>query len=151
PSVLVRGTSTNPAGTLGAGYFGGGRNDRVADFSGRFDYDVQILWELQNLGFGNHARIKERQSESQLAMIELLRVQDRIAAEVVKAHAQARSGAVRLTEAEAGVKDALDSAKKHLDGMTQTQTIGKTQVLLIRPQEVQAAIQSLAQAYTDYY
>jgi outer membrane protein TolC len=151
PSVLVRGTSTNPAGTLGAGYFGGGRNDRVADFSGRFDYDVQILWELQNLGFGNRALVKGRQAENQLAMIELLRVQDRIAAEVVKAHAQVKSAAERLTDAEAGVKDALDSAKKHLDGMAQTQPIGKSLVLVIRPQEVQAAIQALAQAYADYY
>src|SRR5205823_2339677 len=57
PSILLRGTATNPAGTLAGGVFGGGRNDRLGDFSGRGDFDVQVLWEFQNLGFGNLARV----------------------------------------------------------------------------------------------
>jgi outer membrane protein TolC len=154
PSVLLRGASTNPAGTLGAGVFGGGLNDFVGNFSARSDFDVQLLWELQNLGFGNHARVKERQAENQLAGLELFRIQDRVAAEVAQAYAQVQSAAARLTDAESEVKDAVESANQNLEGLGQTQPIpggGRLLVLVIRPQEVVAAVQALAQAYGHYY
>src|SRR5262249_387817 len=35
PSILLRGASTNPAGILGAGVFGGGRNESVNNFAAR--------------------------------------------------------------------------------------------------------------------
>src|SRR5262249_6467821 len=38
PSILLRGAATNPAGTLAAGVFGGGRNGRIGDFSARSDF-----------------------------------------------------------------------------------------------------------------
>src|SRR5205814_8048591 len=63
PSVLLRGNATNPAGTLSTGVFGGGRNDELRDFGGRNSIDVQVLWELQNLGFGNLAAVTERRAE----------------------------------------------------------------------------------------
>jgi len=54
PSVLLRGASTNPSlGTLAGGYFGGGINDNLSNFGARSDFDIQVLWELQNLGFGS--------------------------------------------------------------------------------------------------
>ncbi len=150
PSLLIRGASTNPSGNLAGGTFGGGLNDDVSHFGARFDIDVQLIWELQNLGFGNRARVNERRAENELAMVEMFRVQDRIAAEVVQSHAQAQSAAARLAEAELGVHDAVDSANKNLEGLGQTQGAGRL-VLLIRPQEVVAAVQALAQAYADYY
>ncbi len=152
PSVLLRGTATNPAGTLAGGYFGGGTNSFLGNFGARGDFDLQVLWELQNLGFGNRARINERKADNQLAMLELFRTEDRIAAEVVQAHAQARSAALRVTDAEAGLKDAQDSFKKNLEGVEQTLPLaGKTRLLVIRPQEVVAAVQALSLAYSDYY
>src|SRR5205807_2127801 len=60
PSLALRGASTNPAGTLGYGVFGGGPNDELKNFAGRFDIDMQVLWEFQALGFGNRARANER-------------------------------------------------------------------------------------------
>jgi len=131
-------------------------NDNMSKFSARSDFDVQVLWELQNLGFGNRARVNERHAENQLAILELFRTQDRIAAEVAQAYAQAQSGASRLLKAERGLKDAVDSANKHFEGFGSTRTAsgtagGKVTILVIRPQEVLAAIQTLAQAYTDYY
>jgi outer membrane protein TolC len=152
PSVLVRGGSTNPAGTLGGGYFGGGRNDDLSRFDWRLDVGVQVVWEWQNLGFGNVARVNERRAENQLAVLELFRAQDRIAAEVVQAHAQAQSAAARVREAEAGLKDAVESADKNFEGMGQTKRLGGDVILLlIRPQEVVASLQALGQAYSDYY
>jgi outer membrane protein TolC len=151
PSVLLRGASTNPAGTLAAGTFGGGLNDTLNRFGSRSDFDVQVLWELQNLGFGNRARVAERRADHQLSMLELFRIQDRVAADVSQAYAQAESAAARIKEAEIELKDAVDSVEKNVAGMRQTREAGNALAFFNRPQEVVAAIQALAQAYFDYY
>jgi len=152
PSILLRGASTNPAGTLAAGYFGGGINEHIGDMRLRGDWDIQVLWELQNLGFGNHAKVREKQAEYEFATLEVFRTQDRIAAEVVQALAQAQEAAIRIKEAETGLKLAADSMQKNLDGLSQTRRLGGDVVLLVvRPQEAVAAVQALAQANNDYY
>jgi len=155
PSVLLRGASTSVTGTLAGGYFGGGINDKMSNFGGRLDIDVQVLWEFQNLGFGNRARVEERKAENRVSVLELFRLQDRVAAEVAQAHAQLESAAARLAEAEAGLRDAVDSANKNLEGMGLTKSTGKgpdaLTLLVIRPLEAVASVQALAQAYADYY
>src|SRR5262249_34746309 len=98
PSVAIRGASANPSGQVMGGYFGGGHNDTLTNFGGRIDVDVQILWELQNLGLGNRARVNERKAENQAALLELFRTQDRVAAEVAQTYAQVVSARTRLTE-----------------------------------------------------
>lgn len=151
PSLLVRGNGTNPSGTLGAGVFGGGRNSDFSNFSARSDWGVMLLWELQNLGVGNKARLDERRSESAQANWEFLRVKDRVVAEVTQAVAQAKYAAERLAEAEKGVKDAVDSVDRNFEGLSQTRRAGEILLLVIRPQEAVAALQALQQAYSDYY
>lgn len=152
PSVLLRGASTNPAGTLAGGYFGGGLNDKMSNFGARGDFDLQVLWEFQNLGFGNKALVDARRAENRLSVLELFKIQDRVAAEVAQAYAQARSAASRLTKAETGLKDAVESANKNLEGLGQTRNVGgRAIILVIRPQEVVAAIQALSLAYNDFY
>jgi outer membrane protein TolC len=151
PSVLLRGAATNPAGTLAAGTFGAGLNESLNRFGSRGDFDVQVLWELQNLGFGNRARVAERRADHQLSMLELFRIQDRVAADVTQAYAQAESAAARTREAESEVKDAVDSVEKNVSGMRQTREGDNTFGFFNRPQEVVAAIQALGQAYNDYY
>src|SRR5262249_25610276 len=84
------------------------------------------------------------------ALLELFRTQDRVAADVAQAHAQAQSAAARLGDAEAELRDAVDSAGKNLQGLRQTGT-GAALTTLVRPQEVVAALQALAGAYADYY
>lgn len=151
PSVLLRGNATNPAGTLSSGVFGGGVNDDLRNFNGRNSMDVQLLWELQNLGFGNAAAVRERKAENQLALLELFRTQDRIAAEVVQTHAQARRAANRVGLAEDELVNALETAEKNVEGVSQTRRVGAVLVLVFRPQEVVAALQALDQAYRDYF
>ena len=152
PSILIRGSSTPVTGTLAGGYFGGGVNDDLSHFGARSDIDIQVLWEIRNLGFGNKALVDQQRAENQVAMLELFRTQDRVAAEVARALAEAQSAAARLGDAEAGLRDAVDSANKNLQGLGQTKAAGgNVLVLVIRPQEVVAAIQALAQAYGDYY
>jgi len=151
PSVLLRGASSGVTGTLAGGVFGGGTNDRIGDFGARSDFDVQLLWEWKNLGLGNRALVNERRAEHQLSLIDQFRIQDRVAAEVVQAHAEARSSTARVKDAEDEVKNAVDSAGKNFEGLGQTRGVGNLIVLVIRPQEAVAAVQALAQAYSDYY
>jgi len=102
------------------------------------------------LGFGNKALVGQRRAENRVSVLDLFRLQDQVAAEVARAYAQAQSAANRLGKAERGLKDAVESANKNLEGLGQTKP-GKVIILAIRPQEVVAAIQALVQAYNDYY
>ena len=152
PNLLVRGFSTPVTGTLAAGVFGGGLNGSMSNFSFRQDFDVQVLWQLQNLGFGNRAIIRQRGADSRAAQVEFLRVQDRVAAEVVQALALAQTAAARLRNAETELKEAQASVEQNLLGISQTQRLqGNIIKLVVRPQEVVAAVQALSQAYYDYY
>ncbi len=151
PSVLVRGNATNPASPLAAGAFGGGMNDQVSNFNARNSIDLQLLWEFQNLGFGNKAAVRERRAENEVAVAERFRTQDRVAAEVAQAYAQARRAANRAREAELGLINARETAEKNVEGLSQTRRVGDVLVLVFRPQEVVAAIAALDQAYRDYF
>ncbi len=151
PSIALRSTATNPSGSLGWAGFGGGPNDKLNGFGGRFDVDLQVLWEFQSLGFGNKARVGERRAEQEAATLEMFRAQDRVAAEVSTAFAQAKSAGDRLAQSEPALKDALELVDKSLQGMTQTRRIGTALTLVVRPQEVVAAVQALGQANADYY
>jgi outer membrane protein TolC len=151
PSVLLRGFSTPVTGTLAAGYFGGGQNSSFGHGGMRSDFDLQVLWQLDNLGFGNKARIRQRKAENSLAVLQLFRLQDRIAAEVAQAHAQVQQAVRRVGIAERGVRSARASAEKNLAALGQTKGVGGAVQLLVRPQEAVASVQALAQAYSDYY
>jgi outer membrane protein TolC len=151
PSVVIRGAATNPAGTLAAGYFGGGVNDSLSNFGLRNTIDFQLLWEFQNLGLGNRAIVRQRKEENEYAVLALFRTQDIVAAEVVQAYAQATRAVNRLRFAEDELKNAAATADKALEGLRQTRNIGGTIVLIVRPLEGVAAVQALDQAYRDYY
>ncbi|MBI3824149.1 MAG: TolC family protein [Planctomycetes bacterium] len=150
PSLVLKGSGTNPPASFSGGVFGGG-NDALNRYGPRADVELQVYWELQGFGLVNRAKVHERRAEHQLAMLELFRLQDRIAAEVFQAHAQAKSAADRLTHAESGLKDAADSVDKNFQGLSQTRRAGDLIILMVRPQEVIAAVQSLSQAYSNYY
>lgn len=151
PSLAVRSVSTNPSGSLGYGTFGGGRDGSVGNFGGRFDIDMQLLWEFQALGLGNRTRVSERKAEHTVALLELFRTQDRIAAEVASAFAQVRAATERLSDAEPALREAIDLVDKTVEGLGQTRRIGDALTLVVRPQEAVAAVQAFAQASSDYF
>ncbi len=151
PSLALRGASTPVTGTLAYGTFGGGPNDRLGSFGSRMDIDLQVLWEFQNLGFGNKARVGERRAEYEAATLELFRTQDRVAAEVATAYAQAKAAADRMALAGPALKDAVDLVERSLEGLGQTRRVGDVLVLIVRPQEVVAAVQALGQANADFH
>jgi outer membrane protein TolC len=150
PTLAVRGVGSNTPGLAG-GYFGGGVNDDLQNFGSRFSVDLQAVWEFQNLGFGNRAQVREREADGRRALLELLRTQDVVTAEVVQAQAQAVRAAKRIKAAEDGVANAVATAEKNLQGLGQTKRAGEQLILVFRPQEAVAAVAALDQAYRDYY
>ena len=119
--------------------------------SARNDVNVQLLWTLNNMGFGNAALIRERRAEQEQTLIELFRVQDNVAAEIARIHAELEAAAARIPEAEYGVKQAQISFAGNLKGLSQTTRFGDLLTLVNRPQEVVAALQQLATAYDNYF
>jgi outer membrane protein TolC len=151
PLILLRGDSTPVGGTLGAGIFAGGSNGDLGSTAARSDWDLQVLWQLDNLGVGNVARARVRDAEHQAAILELTREQQRVAAEVARAYAQARQASRRVVISDRQVRLAVDSYNKNLIGLGQVRRAGELVQTIVRPQEAIAAIQSLAQAYSDYF
>jgi outer membrane protein TolC len=149
PSLVLSANAT-PESFLGAGVYGTGRNS-LNHWSGRSDWDAEVVWEFRNLGFGNRGLVTQRRGEQWQALVELFRIQDLVAADVVQAHAQVQAAAVRVRQAETGLKAALASYEGNLKGLSETVRAGELLQLVNRPQEVVAALQQLQQAYLNYY
>ena len=152
PSLVFQGNSgANGNGNpLIAGAAGSGPNSSM-DWGSRFDVNAAVLWELKNFGLGNRALIKERDAQRYQALIDLFQIQDRVAAEVAKCHAQLRSATVRVGLADTGLRNALTSFEGNLKGMGQTTRFGDVLNLVNRPQEVVAALGQLDGAYKNYF
>ena len=150
PSILITGNGT-PDFLFQGGIYGTGSGGNLDQFAGRGDVSAQAVWQLENLGFGYQARVREQRGEVQLANVELFNVQDRVAAEVAQAKADVESAAVRVVQAETGLKQGLSSFAGNIKGMGQTQRFGDVLSLVNRPQEAVAALTQLQQAYVNYY
>jgi hypothetical protein len=149
PSLVLQ-SNAAPNENLGAGVYGSGATS-LNTWSGRSDWNAQVVWELKNLGFGNRGLVTQRLGQQRQELAELFRIQDLVAAEVTQAHAQVKAGAVRVTRAEAGLKAAILSYEGNLKGLSETVRAGDLLQLVNRPQEVVAALQQLQQAYINYY
>lgn len=132
PSVALR---------YSGGGFGGGRNEVFDNFNLRSDAEVSLYWQLQNLGLGDHANKKARQAEHQLADLEAIRTQDRIAAEVMQAYKQMLSAQRQIQIAAEALPAALRSVELNF---------AKIQKGAGTPLEALQPIQALAQARADY-
>jgi outer membrane protein TolC len=152
PTVVLRGASTPTPYPEAFGGFAAGSGGTLGSTGLRSDWDVEAVWELKNLGFGNVALVHERQASLELVRSQGSRYRDIVAKEVTQAWAQMEAADERTVLAEAGLKQAWISATKNLDALGQTKRVaGDVEILVIRPQEVVAAMQSLVQAYFNYY
>jgi outer membrane protein TolC len=149
PSLVLQSNSV-PDNRLGGGVYGTGTTS-LNSWTGRSDWNAQVVWEFKNLGFGNRGLVTQRLGEQRQALVELYRIQDLIAAEVAQAHAQVEAAAVRVGRAEAGLKAAIVSYQGNLKGLSETVRAGELLQLVNRPQEVVAALQQLQQACINYY
>ena len=150
PSVIVEGGS-GPGNALTGGVFGGGQDNGPQLYGGRFDMGVGVVWTLNNLGAGNRSLVRERVAQEQQVSIDFADTQDRVAQEVVQAHAQLEAAAAEIKSAAAEVKEAAVTFDGTLTGIGQTRGNGELLQLLNRPQEATAALQQLYRAYGSYF
>lgn len=128
------------------GGFGGGPNGFFGDFNGRSDVDVNLYWEVQNLGLADRAIAKQRAAQDRAANLEMMKIQDRVASEVVRAEKGRIAAARQMAEAGRALPEALASLALNLTNIRRGAGLpGAT-----RPIEVLQPVQALAQARTDY-
>ena len=128
------------------GGFGGGSNAFFGNFGARGDATVSLFWELQNLGFADHAIARRSHAEHQAATFSLLKVENQVAADVVAAYKARVAATRRMKQAAPAVTEAIESLRLNLVNIRRGAGLqGAT-----RPIEVLQPIQALAQARTDY-
>jgi hypothetical protein len=149
---VARGGGTTPPFPMMFGGFGGGLGSNISNLTGRGDYDLEAIWELRNLGLGNKALIRERRAERDLFQMELYRARDLVASQAVEALAEVQSAFTRMHQAEEGLRQGLVSYDLNFKGLGEIKRVGgDINILVIRPQEVDSALQDLITAYFDYF
>jgi outer membrane protein TolC len=153
PTVIARGGGSTPPYPMAIGAYAGAPGSYIGNFAQRQDWDVEAIWTLQNLGFGNVALIRQRNRELDLARSRQFRFQDIVARDVMVAWADMRSASKRISQSERELYEAERSATRNLQGLGEflRPEGGKINILVVRPLEVVAALQALNQAYFNYY
>jgi hypothetical protein len=150
PTVLINGFQT-PDEMIQGGIFGLGTNDKMNQWVGRDDVSLQLIWELEGLGIGNLARIKEQRGEQSKAVIDFFRIQDMVAAEVTMAQADLQSAAARVLQAERALRTGVATFNGNFEGLQHTTRFGDVLVLINRPQEVVFALQLMKTAFDEFF
>jgi outer membrane protein TolC len=153
PSLILQGGpgAVSPGSFLMAGIFSSGAHGEANPSVIREDVSVGLVWEMQNLGFGNRALVRERRAEQQQVLIGMFHVQDMVAAEIARAHAQVQSATVRVTAAETGLQEARLAYEGSIKNLGKVEKIGGVPVLVRRAFEVIDALKALAQHYDLYF
>jgi len=128
------------------GGFGGGLNGDLRNFDSRNALNVQIYWELKNLGFGNRAETNQRRALVDQAQFQFSEAQARALAEIVESGQTAAARYESLELAEKAVKEATELYRISKEGTTNV-VDAKNLFDALRPLQ---AIQVLNQARQNY-
>jgi outer membrane protein TolC len=150
PSVLLGGFQT-PGQVIQGGFFALGPNSSLNQTVGRADVSVQLIWQLENLGFGNMARIKAQRGKESQSLVELRRAQDRVVAEVNRALARVQAAAPRVLQADRALRTAIITFNGHFEGMGETRRLGDVLVLAFRPQEAVYSLVRMNVSFNEYF
>ena len=150
PNILLNGFQT-PYEMIQAGIFGLGPNSSLNQWRGRFDFSIQPLWQLENMGIGNLARIKAARGIESMAVVEFFKRQDMVAADVTRALARVQSAAARVLQADRALRTGIITFNGHLEGLGQTHRLGNVLVLVYRPQEAVYSLQLMKVAFDEYF
>ena len=134
-----------------AGVFGSGAHGASNPWSAREDVSVGLVWSLDNLGLGNRALVRERQAEQRLVSVELFRLQDQVAGDITRLHAEVVSAAARMERAGTGLQDAQLAYTGSLGELGKIAKIDDVKVLTCRTFEVIDALRALLRAYDNYF
>jgi outer membrane protein TolC len=124
-----------------SGGFGGSDGSDIDSFSGRADFDVAALWQVQNLGFGNAALRREQQSLTRQASFVVQQTRDLIAAEVTQAYQRIQMRGRQIEVTRPPVESAVQAVGLNMEGIRAGE---------LRPIEIQQAIGALAAARVQY-
>ncbi|MBV8555841.1 MAG: TolC family protein, partial [Planctomycetaceae bacterium] len=150
PLVLLNGFQS--AGMLiQGGLFALGPNSSLNQWTGREDTSIQLIWQLENFGFGNLARIKAQRGHESRAIIDLRRTQDMVAADVTRAYARLQSATARVLQADRALRTGIITFNGHLEGLGQTRRLANVLVLTFRPQEAVYSLELLNVAFDEYF
>jgi outer membrane protein TolC len=150
PNLIMLSPSTS-TGLLAAGSNSAGANGSLNTNGSRFDIEVAAVWQVQNGGLGNVGRIRQRKAEQDVASIELTRTLYRVKSELSQALARLQTARLRIVQTEEELRQAIESADKNFIGLRETsRPAGELLRLIVRPQEVVAAIMALNNAYDEY-
>jgi outer membrane protein TolC len=150
PTLYILSAST-PTGVLAAGNLSAGPNANLGFNAPAANFDVAAVWQLQNAGIGNIGRIRQRRAEQDLAALEVTRALFRVRAEVAQALARMQTARARIPQTEDGLRQAIESADKNFLGLRETtRPAGELLRLVVRPQEVVAALIALNSAFEQY-
>ncbi len=150
PIVLLTGWQS-PGEMTEFGIFGTGPGSNLNNWSFRTDVSVQLVWQFENLGLGNLARIKDQRAQESRAIVRLYAIQDRVAAEVTEAQATLQSAAARVVEAERALRNAIINFDRNYEGLRHTKRFSNFLYLVIRPQEADIALEHLMVSYRQYF
>jgi outer membrane protein TolC len=123
------------------GTYGGGPDTTIADFRGRFDFDATVYWELRNFGLGDAAARKAARARVEQSRQLQIQLMDRVAREIVEAHAQSESLRGQMAVAQFGVRVAGESYQRNLERIHGGQGL---------PLEVLQSLQALDQSCREY-
>lgn len=123
------------------GAFGGGPGSDFPNADGRSDLDLVAVWELQNMGLGNVANLRQRRSQFHQIELEWLDQRDRIAAQVAATAAAVGGLREQTTLAQETVALAAETVA------TQTELIRQDES---EPLELFEALKSLTMAGEEY-
>jgi outer membrane protein TolC len=142
---------------VSTGAFGGGSDLVTPGFSqlaGRTDIDVMAVWNIQNLGFGNRARVREASAVVGQAVAEYELTKNRIRREVLDAVANARAANRQLELAQSAVLNSMEGFQLDLQRIKGGAGVGANDPspieLLDSFQEVLNSRQSLVAAVTAF-
>lgn len=121
--------------------FGGGTGSELNDFGDRFDLDAVAWWEIRNLGLGERAQRSIAATRQQQASWQHVQTMDRVAREVIEAHAQVTSRRRQIAVAESSITAAADSYRRNVERIREGQGL---------PIEALQSLQALDAANREY-
>jgi len=151
PLVLITGFQTPGNMMSQFGIFGTGSGSNFNIWGLREDVSLQLVWQLEGMGFGNLARIKEQRGQESDAIVKFFRSQDTVAQEVTTAQARLQSAAVRVVEAERSLREAIITYDGNYEGLAQTTRFENVLHQVYRPQEVVKSLLRLMESYDQYF